>query len=898
MSFSTEESSYDPIDDLSLEISSAAEDATRDYVINEDEIGESPLLTSSGDDLFVSDEMQLGGKTVVDDGVSSLEFDAAASDAVPEHLPNPIGEYRLKRLIGSGGMGQVYLAEHIRMQRDVALKILPSARMKDAASVDRFFDEIRAASRLLHPNIVTAFDASEFQGVHFLAMEYVDGLTLTQVINREGPMSVGEAASVIRQAAMGLMHAHRSGVVHRDVKPGNLMRAADGTVKVLDLGLAQVNSQQWSAVNLARVVNSSDTPRVKKPGRLVGTLSYMSPEQLEDPDSADARSDIYSLGAVMFFLLIGRPPYTGEFLDLVYGHRHGDLPELMQLRGDIDLRFDHIFRRMMAKSPQERYGSLDEVIDELAAYADAKTTPLWISELSSQSPYGEMSTATGGSTSRGTARVVGVDLGMFYMAAAQASPAGDIELLGSETGDRTLTRLAIAGDGARILFGEAAMAQREQRPGSVIHCLSMYIGKPLVDRPINSVKYPPEVLMAMSMRDLMQRTWSDPEPPDAAAIIVPSMYDQLHRRSTLQASLLAGFKSVRLVDRSLAATQSMIHSSADSATPRPDELVLFAGLTGQASDVAVIRYSKNRMQQMSTAGHWHRGSLSWLHVLVEYVAERVKELTGTDPRRVRSSVAILQINCERAMNAMLLADRARMTIPLDKKRVDLVVQRSAWLQRCSALVDELLADVYSACDRAGVSPERIDTLAVLGPILRLPEVRAKLLGLLRPSIKIHEIDRADLARGAAACLLAELPGRASVIMPPRGVTSQTIGIVIEDARGRRRILPIIPRGTLLPARTNRRLTVASDKDVMTLALVESSGVGGRGWHSLGRYTFDVDTNHKAQTRLISFEIDVNGLLNVRAQTPPKPGSVKLAPLPAPMLDDDTFATWNKRLAVT
>ncbi len=907
---SQSDETIEPVEDVTYDVSSSSEDVTCDGTVDVavdgsrfDEMSADIEVTEFSDNVS-------GSSNVAGFGEAAAVGATSLSDAVPAHLPNPLGEYRLERLIGSGGMGQVYLAQHIRMQRDVALKILPAARMKDKASVDRFFDEIRAASRLLHPNIVTAFDAGEFQGVHYLAMEYVDGVTLTTAINREGPMSVGEASSVIRQAALGLMHAHRAGVVHRDVKPANLMRAADGTVKVLDLGLAQVNSQQWSAVNLAKIVNSSASTGIKKPGRLVGTLSYMSPEQLEDPDSADARSDIYSLGAVLFYLLIGHAPYTGEFLDLVYGHRHGELPELMQLRGDIDLKFDHIFRRMMAKSPHERYGSLDEVIDALSEYAQANTEPLWISELTTRSPNGELSTATGGSTSRGTTQVLGIDLGMFYMSAAAASPGGEVSLLTTTKDDRALIRLAVAGDGRRVMFGENAIIRREQHPQSVIHCLPMYIGKPVVDRSLNGVKYPPEVLIAMSLRNLMGMLWNHPSPPDAAAVVVPSMYDQLHRRSIIQACEMAGLKSVRLVDRSLAAAQSLLNATIEtdpkpstaSATDSkqvsavaPTELMLFIGLTGQASDVAVIRRTKNRMQQLATGGHWHRGSLSWLHVLVEYVSERVKEISGTDPRTVRASVAGLQINCERAMNSLLLGEKARLAIQVGAKRVDLVVQRSAWLGRCEGLISELIGNVQSVCDRAGLTVDQIRKCAILGPILRLPDVRKRLLEALPPSIEVHNIDRADLARGAAACLLAELPGRSEVAMPPRGVTSQTIGIVIEDARGRKRVLPIIPRGSVLPARANRRLTVSPNKDVMTLSVVESSGVNGQGWHALGRYTFNVDEKNTAKTRLISFEIDMNGLLNVRAQTPPTPGSVRLAPLPAPMIDETSIAEWALKI---
>ncbi|MGI9471390.1 MAG: serine/threonine protein kinase, partial [Rubripirellula sp.] len=304
-------------------------------------------------------------------------FQVAPSDIPAGEIPKEIGDYEIRELIGSGGMGQVYLAEHRRMRRIVAIKMLPIERMKDETAVERFYDEVRAASRLMHPNIVTAFDAGDSNGVHYLAMEFVDGETLTKTVAHNGPFSVGEAAAVIRQAALGLLHAHRAGIVHRDVKPGNLMRASDGTVKVLDLGLARINT-----ANLITEDATDEITQSKSKGRLVGTLPFMAPEQLEDPDVADPRSDIYSLGATLFFLLTGRPPFTGDYLDLVYGHRHGEIPDLMQTRDDVDLEFANVFSRMMAKSPDERYASLDEVIADLSDYASQNDTPLWLSEYS------------------------------------------------------------------------------------------------------------------------------------------------------------------------------------------------------------------------------------------------------------------------------------------------------------------------------------------------------------------------------------------------------------------------------------------------------------------------------------------------------------------------------------
>jgi eukaryotic-like serine/threonine-protein kinase len=850
----------------------------------------------------------------------------AEGDDALKDLPGRVGEYEIKGLIGVGGMGRVFLAEHVRMRREVALKMLPAKRMADAVAVDRFYEEVRAASRLMHPNIVTAFDAGEHDGIHYFAMEYVDGCTLTQIVNTEGPLAVGDAASVIRQASLGLLHAHRAGIVHRDVKPGNLMRAADGTIKVLDLGLARLGNLQAGmrfkgSSEGKRRNRKSPAPNPEatgnKTGRLVGTLPFMSPEQLEDPEAADARSDIYSLGATLCFLLTGRTPFSGDFLEQVYGHRHGEIPDLMQLREDVDLRFSHIFSRMMAKSPGERYASLDEVIEDLAVYAEDSVAPSWLAEFARHPAGGEASTVRSGSTHGRTSRILGMDLGMFYAAAAEAGPGREVRSLSAGGAEQPLFRMAVASVGEQLLFGADAIAQRSRHPQQVAHCVPMYLGQPLVQRQIAGRTCPPEVLLALMLRRMIRNAGRSDDRPDAVALTVPSSYDQLHRRSLLQAANLAGFGSVRLVDRCLAVTQARMLESQMPGGVDPalgfevesEEKILFVGLTGQATEVAVIRREASRLEQLATAGHWHHGTLSWLQRLVDLAAEAFERCEGFDPRGRLTSAARLQVACERAMNAFLLLPQVEVRIERRGKTVSVSIRREDWLARCDDLVERVRHTIGLACRYAAVTPESIDRCLILGPLLRIPALQAKILSGLGKAVPLETADRLDCARGAAACLAGELPGRGDWMMPPRNVSSQSIGIVVEDNKGRRRILPIIPRGTLLPARTNRRLTIGPDRPTMTLSLVESSGLEGDDWHALGRHEFSLNgegsetgtpsrklsQHDRSRGRNIGFELDINGLLTIRSQVPGMPGSSKLATLPASSLSEEDLAGWIRWL---
>jgi eukaryotic-like serine/threonine-protein kinase len=251
-----------------------------------------------------------------------------------------VGPYQLLGRLGRGAGGEVYKARHARMGRLAALKLLGA----DApGGVGRFLREAQALARLDHPNVVRAYDAGEVRGTYFLAMEYVEGSDLQRLVEREGPLGFARAAEYARQAALGLQHAHERGVVHRDVKPSNLLLSARGVVKVLDLGLARLRGR-------------ADGEPLTAAGQGMGTVDYIAPEQLRDARSADARADLYSLGCTLYFLLTGRPPFAGESaVEKLLGHLHGEPEPLESLRPDVPPALAAVVRRLMAKDPADRF---------------------------------------------------------------------------------------------------------------------------------------------------------------------------------------------------------------------------------------------------------------------------------------------------------------------------------------------------------------------------------------------------------------------------------------------------------------------------------------------------------------------------------------------------------------
>jgi serine/threonine protein kinase/formylglycine-generating enzyme required for sulfatase activity len=285
------------------------------------------------------------------DALARLQGDATS--AAPGHGPTPgqrIGEYRLEQPLGAGGMGTVWRAVHTRLDKPVAIKLLSRRLMAQPNAVTRFAREMKAVGRLTHPHIVEALDAGEWDGIPYLVMEHIVGIDLSQLVHGRGPMSTADACEAARQAALALQHAHGLGLIHRDVKPSNLILSADGTVRLLDLGLARLpDAGPEPAPDRTDRATNCGAADLTETDMVVGTGAYMAPEQQHDPRAVDARADLYALGRTLSFLLSGSPdpPPAGALP-----------PGLVRIVG-----------RLQAHRPDDRFPTAAQAIAALTPWA-------------------------------------------------------------------------------------------------------------------------------------------------------------------------------------------------------------------------------------------------------------------------------------------------------------------------------------------------------------------------------------------------------------------------------------------------------------------------------------------------------------------------------------------------
>ncbi len=274
-----------------------------------------------------------------------------------------LDKYKLLGHLGTGGMSSVYLAESKNTHQKRAIKVLPKKKVSDKSYLDRFYREGKAAASLNHPNIVRIYDINNSGDTHYMVMEYVQGADLHDTVRDHGPMSFEDVTEAMIQSAEGLLHAHEKKMVHRDVKPANLLRTEDGVIKILDLGLALFNSEGEESLTV--LYNE----------KVMGTADYLSPEQAVNSHEVDHRADIYSLGCTLYYLLTGRPPYNnGTLAQRIAMHQSKEPDSILESREDCPQALIDICTMMMRKNPDDRFADCAEIMTVFKQLRDSPDT--------------------------------------------------------------------------------------------------------------------------------------------------------------------------------------------------------------------------------------------------------------------------------------------------------------------------------------------------------------------------------------------------------------------------------------------------------------------------------------------------------------------------------------------
>jgi predicted Ser/Thr protein kinase len=374
-------------------------------------------------------------------GATALPNRAARPAAPPPDIPPELAnhpKFRILRELGRGGMGVVYQARQTALNREVVIKVVSKSLLDHPDALERFRREAQAAASLSHPNIVTAYDAEQAGDLHLLVMEFVRGQSLAEVLQKKGSLPVAHACHYVRQAALGLQHAHERGMVHRDIKPQNLMVTPRGQVKILDFGLAKMAVERGAGKGLTAS------------GAYMGTPEYSAPEQARDARTADIRADLYSLGCTLYCLLAGHPPFQEEtvFLTLM-AHQEKEPTPLPQLRPDVPTKLWAVVARLLAKDPGQRYQQPIEVARALAPFVKAGGNPGAAGGVSL--PPGVASAGTGTRVGGETSRLKPLPHAAESHAADKAASVAEFPFAGLDESPSLVRRAAPrpSGSGAR-----------------------------------------------------------------------------------------------------------------------------------------------------------------------------------------------------------------------------------------------------------------------------------------------------------------------------------------------------------------------------------------------------------------------------------------------------------------
>ena len=818
-----------------------------------------------------------------------------------------LGKYVIQDKIGEGGMGEVFVAEHRRMKRPVVVKILPQTAIESGYAIRRFQREVEAAAQLHHPNIVTAYDADEEDGIYFLVMEFVDGRPLGEVVQSEGPFPIAKSVEIMLQAARGLEYAHSKGIVHRDIKPNNLLLDRTGVIKVLDMGLARFADGRQTMAD-------GDGDSLTRDNQIIGTVEYMAPEQVDDSSGADRRSDIYSLGCTWYRLLTNRPPFLGETLvQTLLSHRLDPIPSVLDFRSDAPPELDELMAKMLAKNPSERYQSMTEVIVALQDFlirmagglpAEARTTGISPITADVGTQEIDLDESLGSKSSTGTSitldmsesdstrirravpgsavqemtelptHAVGIDLGTTFSALAYLDATGRPQVIENSEGDKTTPSVVLL-DGTEVVVGREAVKAMPTDWEKIAECMKRDVGRHEYCRAVAGRKLPPEVLQACVLNKLRQDARRVLGDFTQVVITVPAYFDEVRRKSTQDAGFIAGIDVLDIINEPTAAALAYGYHrgqlfGSGGGTPKR---VLVYDLGGGTFDVTVMEIADGEFVTLATDGDVQLGGRDWDQRLVDFAAENFIRHRGVDPRDDPNTYGRLLMECEDAKRTLSSRHKANLVVTYGSHAERMEITRSRFEELTADLLERTAFTTRQTLQAAGLELVRHRTCFDGGRIdadaVGHQDASRDFGGEPDSSISPDEA----VAHGAAihaGLLLQKLDGP-----PPRirvrNVNSHSLGIVGTDPKtNRRQTAILVPRNSPLPAKAKRVFRTSKDGQRSIVAqIVEGESSDPNECMHIGKCTVrGLPANLPAGTPIeVRFRYEENGRLKVVVQVP-------------------------------
>ena len=829
-----------------------------------------------------------------------------------------LGNNVIQQRIGSGGMGEVFKAEHRRMKRAVVVKILHPENTKSEVAVRRFQREVEAAAKLSHPNIVTAFDADVDGQFHFLVMEYVDGEDLGSLVNRTGPLDVDRALDYIIQAAQGIAFAHSRNIIHRDIKPGNLLVDRDGVVKVLDMGLARIDQP----IDAKSDTEGDDS--ITEVNQIVGTVDYMSPEQADSSAGLDRRCDIYSLGCTLYRLIVGKPPYSGaSTIKRLVAHRIDPIPSIRATRPDAPDSIDSVFKLMVAKSPEDRYSTMEEAIGELRKCRESMRLPsaeIPAAGADIRMSAGDSTASMGGATAEvqisgdtnllvTSARqhrdpAVGIDLGTTYSVVAYLDDAGRPQTLVNTEGDKT-TPSVVLFDDADVIVGKEAIKAMATDMERVAESVKRELGHQVFHKELRGFSYPPEALQAWILNKLRSDAWAVIGRFDKVVITVPAYFDEVRRKATQDAGYMAGFQMIDIINEPTAAAVASGfqhgHRHLESQSHNQTRTLVY-DLGGGTFDVTVMEIAGTEFRTLATDGDVRLGGRDWDQRLVDYVSEDFIRKHGIDPRGDPNSLGRLLRECEDVKRTLSARSRAHILCNCHGYSHRVTVGRQQFEDMTRDLLDRTAFTTRETIRAAGLKWSDIDRVLLVGGATRMPAVQNMLRELSGREPDMSLSPDESVAHGAAlhAGFLRDQSEGKKPSFRIRNVNSHSLGIAGVDPHTKRKQTAVmIPRNTQLPATaTSVFATSKRGQQSILVQIVEGESSSPDDCVQIGRCVVrDLPRNLPAKTPVeVGFRYETNGRLTVRVRVAGTDHDLRYKILRENTLSKEQLNEWRQHIS--